>query len=134
VTLAPDTLIIRGGMMPGQAVLANIQAVFDRYGRNGMCLKVLIDHDVDIRGDRLVPHPRMCLTTPRLLEESGLVADVDPTNDLGDHYQYTLWLPEGDPAILVDQVRIAFRGPFLKAEVSDEWTTDDLRGLQCPGS
>lgn len=120
--------------MPGEAVRANIRAVFDEHSRNGMCLKVLVDHDVEIAGDRLVPHGKVCLTTPVLLEEAGIPADLEPTNDLGDRYQYTLWLPPGDTGTLVEKVTAAFRGPFPKEEVSDDWRTEDLRGLQRPGS
>ncbi len=119
--------------MPREAVRANIRAVFDEYARNGLCVKVLIDRDVDVRGPHLVPHAKVCVTTPRLLEEAGVVANLDPTNDRGDRYQYTLWLPDGDPGTLVDQVTAAFRGPFLKEEVSDEWTSEGIRGLQRPG-
>lgn len=134
MSLPPDTLVIRGGSMLREAVLANIRAVRDEFGRNGLCLKALIDHEAEITGNRLVPHAKMCVTTPRLLEESGIDPDLDPTNDLGDRYQYTLWLPDQDPGTLVYEVRAAFRGPFRKEEVSDGWTTEDLRGLQRPGS
>lgn len=120
--------------MPSEAVLANMRAVFNEYGRNGICVKALVDHYIQISGNRLVPHRQVCLTTPRLLEEGGIAADLEPTNDLNDRYQYTLWLPEGDPGTLVDKVKAAFRGPFPKEELSDEWNTEDLRGLQRPGS
>jgi hypothetical protein len=131
--LEPDTLVVRGGSMPRAAVVANIRDVRAAYDRNGLCVKALIDREVSLAGDRLLPHARICLTTPLLLEAAGFHADLEPTNDLGDRYQYTLWLPEGDPSSLVDQVWTAFRGPFLKGEASDAWTTEDLRGLQCPG-
>lgn len=114
------------------SVIENMRAVFDEYGRNGLCLKVLVDRDIDVGGDRLVPHKVLCLTTPLLLEESGIAADIDATNDLDDHYQYTLWLPDEDPGTLVGKVKAGFRGPFPKKEVSDDWTTEDLRGLQRP--
>lgn len=132
--LGDETLLIRGGSMPATAVEANIRSVSAAYGRNGMCVKALIDRRVQLAGDRLVPHGMICLTTPALLKESGLPADVEATNDLGDRYQYTLWLPDGDPASLVERVKWAFRGPFPKGGASDDWTTEDLRGLHRPGS
>lgn len=132
MTLTPETLVVRGGSMPGDTVRANIRDVALAYGRNGICLKALIDDEVDVRADRLVPHRKVCLTTPRLLEEEGVPADIEATNDLGDRYQYTLWLPDGDLNRLTATLKKAFRGPFLKEEVSREWTTEDLRGLQRP--
>lgn len=128
-----ETLVVRGGSMPRAAVEANVREVFVASKRNGLCVKVLIDREVSLAGDRLVPHSRICLTTPRLLEEAGFNADLEPTNDLGDRYHYTLWLPDGEPSSLVEMVWSAFRGPFLKGEASDVWTTEDLRGLHCPG-
>jgi len=119
--------------MPWRAVEENIRAVVARYKRNGLCVKVLLDGHPDLAGDHLVPHPKICLTTPTLLEEAGLEPKLGDTHDLDDPYQYTLWLPAGDPGTVVEQVRSAFRGPFLKGEVSRAWTTDDLRGLHRPG-
>lgn len=119
--------------MPRAAVEANVREVFAASERNGLCVKVLVDREVSLSGDRLVPHLKICLTTPSLLQEAGFDADLEPTNDLGDRYHYTLWLPEGEPSSLVEKVWSAFRGPFLKGEASDVWTTEDLRGLHCPG-
>lgn len=98
-----------------------------------MC-EVLGEDREELGGDRLVPHAKMCLTTPQLLQEAGLDADLEATNDLGDRYQHTLWLPRGSAGSLVDRVWTAFRGPFLKGEASGAWTTEDLRGLHRPGS
>lgn len=132
--IGPDTLIVRGGSMPRQAIVANVQSVLAAYGRNGLCVKVLVDDHEDLAANRLVPHRKICLTTRTLLKEGGLESDLEATNDLGDRYQYTLWLPRGDPGSFIEQVQTAFRGPFLKEEVSHAWTTEDLRGLHRPGS
>jgi hypothetical protein len=134
VTVGADTLIVRGGSMPRPAVEANIRSVLASYRRNGLCVKVLVDDQEQLVSERLVPHIRICLTTPALLKEAGLEPDLEATNDLGDRYQYTLWLPDGDPGSLVEYLWRAFRGPFPKEEASDGWTTEDLRGLHHPGS
>lgn len=111
----------------------NILGVAQEYGRNGLCVKVVIDGDVTISGDRLVPHSNVCLTTPKLLQETGIDPEFEATNDLGDRYQFTLWLPDEPADNLVTRIWSAFRGPFPKGDTSDEWITEDLRRLQHPG-
>jgi len=131
--LPADILIVRAGVMVRMNLEANIAAVHDEYRRNGLCLMVILDDQVDIIGPSFVPNAKLCLTTPRLLAEHGLAPDIEATNDLGNRYQHTLWLPEGAPSTIIDTLLTAFRGPFPKEEVSRVWTTDDLRGLRRPG-
>ena len=131
--LHDHTLIARAGVMGRANLEANIAAVRDEYVRNGLCVMVVVDDQVDIAGPSFVPNAKICLTTPRLLDEHGITPEIEATNDLGNVYQHTLWLAEGEPSAIVDILWVAFRGPFPKEEVSRDWTTDDLRGLRRPG-
>src|SRR2546423_14750844 len=111
MTLPPDTLVIRGGTMTRKSVEENIAACVKEYGRNGFCLMARIDDAQNLAGDGLVPHAKLCLTTPALLKEEGTEPDIESTNDLGNRHQHPLWLPEGDPGSLVEPLWRAFRGP-----------------------
>lgn len=117
--------------MAREHVQANIENVLHELRRPGFCLKVLIDTSADL--GTIVPNPKVCLSTPMLLREAGLDPfELDPTNDLGDKYQFTLWLPPAPTDTLVE-LWSGFRGPFRKEEVSNEWNTEDLRGFLHPG-
>ena len=131
--LPADILIVRAGVMGRTNLEANIAAVHDEYRRNGLCLMVVLDDQVEITGASFIPNAKLCLSTLRLLVENGIAPDIEATNDLGNRYQHTLWLPGGERSTIIDTLWTAFRGPFPKEEVSRVWTTDDLRGLRRPG-
>lgn len=133
MTVGRDTLIVRGGQMVAADVEANIDQVIEHYGRPGLCVAVLIDDLVELGGDVFVPHQKICLTTPALLEEGGIEPTLEP-DETSNRYQHTLWLPNDPAGTLVSLLRSAFRGPIPKGDASREWTTEDLRGLQRPGS
>lgn len=128
-----ERLIVRGGVMAPENVQANIEDVMSGLGRPGLCVMVASD-TAEIRDTSLVPNSQVCLTTERLLHEHGLSLGLEPTHDLGNPNQFTLWLPMGSVDTLVTRVREAFRGPFRKKDLSDACATEDLRGLQHPGS
>lgn len=132
MTVGRDTLIVRGGRMVSADVEANINQVIEHYGRPGLCVAVLIDDLVELCGDVFVPHKKICLTTPALLEEGGIEPTLEP--DESNRYQHTLWLPNDPAGSLVSLLWSAFRGPISKGDASGDWTTEDLRGLQRPGS
>lgn len=102
-------------------------------GRAGICVMMAIGGPGEVRDTNLVPHAQVCVSTNRLLELHGLNLGLEPTHDLGNPAQHTLWLPDGDAGTLVRRVWDAFRGPFPKGELPDAWTTEDLCELQHPG-
>lgn len=133
MTVGPDTLIVRGGQLVAADIEANIDQVIEHYGRPGLCVALVIDDLVQLGGDVFVPHKKICLTTPVLLEEGGIEPTFEP-DETSNRYQHTLWLPNEPAGTLVSLLWLAFRGPIPKGDASVEWTTEDLRGLQRPGS
>lgn len=132
----PDhALIVRGGTMSAENILANVALVAKAFGRPGLCVMVALNGGCrQIRDTTLVPNKNVCLSARPLLREHR-IDELGATNDLGNPYQFTLWLPAH--AADEDTLKLlwsAFRGPVRKRELADELSLDDLRGLQHPGS
>lgn len=131
--ITDDTLVLRGGQMGKEPLEAHLEDVRVNLQRPGICLKVMIDDRRPLTDPELVKNPTFCLSTPALLREAGLdPSKLDPTNDFGDRYHYTLWLPDEPADTLVEMLWAAFRGPIPKGDASSAWTTEDLRRLQHP--
>lgn len=130
-----NPLIIRGGLMARENVLQNIADVLGEFDRPGLCVKAIDRSEtIDLAGPAVVSNTRFCLTLPSLLREAGLdPALLDPTHDLGDRFQHTLWLPDEPADTLVEMLWAAFRGPIPKGGTSNDWRTEDLRRLHHPG-
>lgn len=120
--------------MAAKDLESNIEDVFSECGRPGICVMIATGGAAEIRETNLVPHGKVCVSTERLLMLHGLTEGLAPTHDLDNPAQHTLWLPPENVDTLVHRLWDAFRGPFVKEDLTDACTTDDLRGLQHPGS
>lgn len=76
-----------------------------------------------------------CWTTPELLRQHGLGIAQTPSHGAGPHH-VDVTHPANPDKVDVDTVvreyQMAFYGPGAKREVTHEWTTENLRGLQQP--
>lgn len=114
----------------------SLEAASREEGRPGICVFAL--DPPEWPAAKVVPHPKACVTTPSLLREAGL--ELEHTRDRGDERHYTVWGPDvkwnedtvDEAEELADRLRAAFGGPLPTGEISDEWDSDHIRGLQSP--